>query len=168
MLLSFDGKQVGQLQLQTRVAHSAPLDPRQGPDGEIWGDPSVGFVGRADGGGPAGGFGVYQGPIAALARREGVAVHDLSRRRPEQLYRTLLSGRPVMVWVALSEGPYASWHSPSGKIVEVNYGEHAVVLTGVSKGEVRVNDPLSGQRLVWPKSQFETMWTSLGRRALAA
>ena len=92
----------------------------------------MGFVGRADGGGPAGGFGVYQSPIADLARRHGVVLRDLSHQSPNDIYRTLLSGHPVMVWVALSGGPYASWHSPAGKIVNVNYGEHAVVLSGVT------------------------------------
>jgi uncharacterized protein YvpB len=167
MMLSFGGERVGQLTLQDQVARSGPLDPEQGPEGEIWGDPSLGFVGRADGGGPAGGFGVYQGPIMALARRHGVLLHGLSQKSPQGIYRTLLSGHPVMVWVALAEGPYASWHSPSGKLVHINYGEHAVVLSGVSKGDVTVNDPLSGERLTWTKSQFEAMWASLGRRALA-
>lgn len=167
MMLNFAGKRVDQLTLQDQVARSGPLDPQQGPEGEIWGDPSMGFVGRADGGGPAGGFGVYQGPIATLARRHGVPLRDLSHKSPKEIYRTLLLGRPVMAWVALSEGPYASWHSPAGKIVNVNYGEHAVVLSGVTDGDVTVNDPLSGQRLRWSKGQFESMWASLGRRALA-
>lgn len=52
--------------------------------------------------------------------------------------------------------------------MHVNYGEHAVVLTGVNKDEVTVNDPLSGERLKWPKTQFEAMWAELGSRALAA
>ena len=167
MMLYFAGKRVDQLTLQDQVARSGPLDPEQGPEGEIWGDPSLGFVGRADGGGPAGGFGVYQGPIADLSRRHGVPLQDLSHKSPHEIYRILLMGRPVMVWVALSEGPYASWHSPTGKVVNVNYGEHAVVLSGVSEGEVTVNDPLSGQMLRWSKDQFESMWESLGRRALA-
>jgi uncharacterized protein YvpB len=168
MMLDFGGKRVDQLTLQNQVAHSSPLDPREGPEGEIWGDPSTGFVGHADGSGPAGGFGVYQGPIADLARRHGMVLRDLSNKSPTAIYHTLLSGRPVMVWVGLSEGPYASWHSPAGRIVEVNYGEHAVVLSGMTEGDLIVNDPLSGQRLRWSKGQFESMWALLGRRALAA
>ncbi len=168
MLLRFAGKRVDQLTLQRQVARSGPLDPEEGPEGEVWGDPRLGFVGRADGSGTAGGFGVYQGPIAALARRHGVDTLDLTRKSPAAIYRTLLSGNPVLVWVGLSEGPYASWHSPAGKVVTVNYGEHAVLLTGVNGDDVTVNDPLSGERLTWPKSQFEAMWDLLGRRALAA
>jgi uncharacterized protein YvpB len=168
MLLHFAGKRVDQLTLQRQVARSGPLDPEEGPEGEVWGDPRLGFVGRADGSGTAGGFGVYQGPIAALARRHGVDTRDLTRKSPAAIYQTLLSGEPVLVWVGLSEGPYASWHSPAGKVVTVNYGEHAVLLTGVNGDDVTVNDPLSGERLTWPKSQFEAMWDLLGRRALAA
>ncbi|MGA8744922.1 MAG: C39 family peptidase [Solirubrobacterales bacterium] len=169
MILAYRGRRVGQLTLQDQVAHSKPLDPVLSASGsEIWGNPSRGFVGRADGGGPAGGFGVYQGPIAALARRHGVILDDLSGDRPAALYRVLLAGHPVLAWVALSNGPFATWQTPAGETVHVNWGEHAVVLTGLGPSGVSVNDPLSGSRLTWPRPQFEQMWAALGRRALAA
>jgi uncharacterized protein YvpB len=169
MVLGYSGHPVGQLILQKQVAHSPPLDPTVAADGsEVWGDPSEGFVGRADGGGPAGGFGVYQKPIRALAQRHGLAMRELSGSSPAAVYAALLAGRPVLAWVALSEGPYASWFSPAGKPIQINYGEHAVVLTGVEGEDVHVNDPLSGERLVWAKQQFEQMWAGLGHRALAA
>lgn len=169
MVLGYSGHPVDQLTLQKQVAHSPPLDPTVAADGsEVWGDPSEGFVGRADGGGPAGGFGVYQKPIRALARRHGLAMRELTGSSPAAVYAALLAGHPVLAWVALSEGPYASWTSPAGKPVEINYGEHAVVLTGVEGEDVHVNDPLSGERLVWTKEQFEQMWAGLGHRALAA
>jgi|GEM_PF-1340813 len=169
MLLGYSGHPVDQLTLQKQVAHSPPLDPTVAADGsEVWGDPSEGFVGRADGGGPAGGFGVYQKPIRALARRHGLAMRELTGSAPSAVYAALLAGHPVLAWVALSEGPYASWVSPAGKPIQINYGEHAVVLTGVEGEDVHVNDPLSGERLVWTKQQFEQMWAGLGHRALAA
>ncbi len=169
MVLGFAGNPVGQLTLQRQVAHAQPLDPTTGPNGEeIWGDPSLGFVGRADGGGPAGGFGVYQGPIRALAGRHGLKMTELSGTSPSRVYAALLAGRPVLAWVALSEGPYATWTSPAGRSIKVNYGEHAVVLTGVDGGTVHVNDPLSDTRMTWSKEQFEAMWAGLGHRALAA
>ncbi|HXV05744.1 MAG TPA: C39 family peptidase [Solirubrobacterales bacterium] len=168
MLLADSGKRVDQLTLQSQVAHSPPLDPTVGADGsEVWGDPSKGFVGRADGGGPGGGFGVYQGPIQALARRHGVALRNLTGSRPAAVYAALLHGHPVLAWVALSNGPFATWTSPSGRTVRVNYGEHAVVLTGVGPADVLVNDPLSGTRQTWSKARFEQMWDGLGRRALS-
>jgi uncharacterized protein YvpB len=168
MVLGYAGHSVGQLTLQRQVAAAKPLDPEVGPLGEeIWGDPSLGFVGRADGGGPAGGFGVYQAPIRALAQRHGLTLTDLTGTRPQRLYAALLAGRPVLAWVALAAGPYASWTSPAGKEIRINYGEHAVVLTGVDGKDVHVNDPLSGERLIWSKQGFERMWAGLGRRALS-
>lgn len=169
MVLGYAGHPVDQLTLQKQVAHSPPLDPTVAADGsEVWGDPSEGFVGRADGGGPAGGFGVYQKPIRALARRHGLTMRELTGSPPAAVYASLLAGHPVLAWVALSEGPYASWVSPAGKPVRINYGEHAVVLTGVEGEDLRVNDPLSGEHLIWTKQQFEQMWAGLGHRALAA
>lgn len=168
MVLAYGGHRVGQLTLQKEVAHSPPLDPTVAADGsEVWGDPSKGFVGRADGGGPAGGFGVYQGPIRALARHHGVTLNNLTGSKPGAVYASLLEGKPVVAWVALSDGPYAAWTSPTGATVRVNYGEHALVLTGVDRESVQINDPLSGTRLTWPKTQFEQMWAGLGQRALS-
>ena len=169
MILAYRGRRIDQLTLQDQVAHSPPLDPTTSANGsEVWGDPNLGFVGRADGGGPAGGFGVYQGPIKALARRHGVKLRDLTGGSPAAVYRALLSGHPVLAWVALASGPLASWETSEGRTVHINYGEHAVVLTGLGHGSVSVNDPLSGSRLTWTKAQFAEMWASLGHRALAA
>lgn len=169
MILAYRGRHLNQLTLQAQVAHAQPLDPTTAPDGsEVWGDPNLGFVGRADGGGPGGGYGVYQGPIEALARRHGVDLRNLTGKSPTAVYSALLAGHPVMAWVALAAGPYASWETPAGRTVHINYGEHAVVLTGLEQGYVLVNDPLSGTHLTWSKAQFEQMWAGLGRRALAA
>jgi len=169
MVLAYMGRPAGQLALQKQVAQAKPLDPTTAPDGsEVWGDPSLGFVGHADGGGPGGGFGVYQRPIRDLAGRHGVPLRELTGSGPDAVYAALLHGHPVIAWVALSNGPYASWVSPAGKPIEINYGEHVLVLTGVEGEVVHLNDPLSGTRLTWSKSQFEQMWEGLGRRALAA
>jgi uncharacterized protein YvpB len=169
MILAFSGRPVGQLTLQGQVAHSKPLDPTVSADGsEVWGDPSGGFVGHADGGGPGGGYGVYQRPIQALAKRHGVDLRDLTDATPQAVYRALLSGHPVLAWVALSNGPFATWQTPAGRTVHADYGEHAIVLTGVAPRTVSLNDPLSGRRLTWGKSDFERMWAALGSRALAS
>jgi uncharacterized protein YvpB len=166
MLLLDRGRHVDQLALQSQMPRSGPLTPQPPPTGTgpvIWGDPSQGFVGSAAGTG----YGVYQRPITALARRYGVALRELTGAHPQAVYRTLLSGRPVMAWVALSDGPYETWRTPSGRIVQANFGEHTVILTGVTGDSLTVNDPLSGQRLTWTKAQFEQMWAALGQRALA-
>ena len=168
MVLAAAGRTVGQVALQRALPRSGPLDPTLDAAGRIlvWGDPDRGFVGRAEGGGVAGGFGVYQGPIRRLAARYGVPLRDLSRESPAVLYSRLRSGRPVMAWIGLSEGPYRSWRSPAGKRISVNFGEHVVVLTGIRDGVLSVNDPLSGTRLEWTAPEFERRWRLLGMRAL--
>lgn len=168
MMLALKGKRTDQLTLQRQLPRSPPIDPHVDSGGTVWGDPGAGFVGRPEGGGPAGGYGVYERPIRTLARRHGVALHDLSRRRARSVYRSLLSGRPVMAWVGLSDGPLRRWRTPGGRQVTGNLGEHTVVLTGVSSAAVEVNDPLSGRRLRWTRARFELMWRRLGRRALGS
>lgn len=167
ILLASAGIEQAQRRLQAEIASAAPLDPRSAPDGTVtWGDPNRGFVGRPNGGGPAGGFGVYPGPIIDLARRWAQPI-DLTGQPASAIYRRLLQGRAVMAWVGLSSGPYRTWVTPSGRKITVNFGEHTVVLTGVVGNELSVNDPIDGRRKWWSKNQFEAMWGSLGGRAVS-
>ena len=169
MLLLARGREGGQLQLQRQLPRSGPLDPRTGRDGSmVWGDPREGFVGRPDGGGTAGGYGVYEKPVAALAKRQGLTTTDLSGRPASRVYEAVRKGRPVMVWIGLTDGPFKTWRTPAGTSFTGNFGEHTVVLTGITGDRLAVNDPLSGKRLSWSRSQFELMWKRLGQRALAA
>jgi uncharacterized protein YvpB len=166
MLLASVGVRVDQRTLQRQVRRSGPLDPIVSGDGSwIWGDPEKGFVGRPEGGGTAGGFGVYTGPIRTLAARYGVRLEDRSQQRTK-LFADVARGRPVMAWIGLSRGPYRSWRSPGGKRISVNFGEHVVVLTGFLGSSLLVNDPLTGTRLTWTRGQFLAKWRLLGRRAL--
>jgi len=169
VLLATTGARVAQRRLQSEVGRSGPLDPRNSGSARIWGDPELGFVGRVAGGGVAGGFGVYQRPILALAARHHRTLVDLTAKPAAALYRELLAGHAVMTWIGLSDGPYGSWFSPTGRHVQVNFGEHAVVLTGIDpRGRLSLVNPLYGTSERWSKSTFELMWKRLGRRALAA
>lgn len=170
ILLSAYGKQVSQSALQAALPVSGSLDPVDGAAGvlPVWGDPDLGYVGRPDGGGVAGGFGVYPGPIIRVAKRFGVTVEDLSGRDAAAVYARLRQGRAVMAWIGLSDGPYARWTSPQGKAIRVNFGEHTVVLHGIDvNGAVEVSNPLEGTRERWTPSQFEALWNRLGHRAIA-
>lgn len=169
MLLATRGRRVDQLRLQGLLPRSGPLDPTGSATGRVWGDPDRGYVGRAAGGGPAGGFGVYQRPITEVAHRLGVSVTDVSGGSAGRVYTRLARGFPVMAWVGLSDGPYARWRSPDGKPIVVNLGEHTVVLAGLlADGRLRVLNPLQGTLEYWTKRDFERMWDRLDRRALAA
>jgi uncharacterized protein YvpB len=168
VILATTGVHASQQQLQSEIARSGPLDPRRSATGEIWGDPDQGFVGRPEGGGSAGGFGVYPRPVAALAARHGRHLSNLTGAPTGAIYTALLAGRAVMAWVALSQGPYRSWTSPQGKAIRVNFGEHTVTLVGLNGDGLLVDNPLSGRLEHWSRSTFQTMWDGLGRRALAA
>lgn len=167
MILASVGKTVDQRMLQRQLGRSGPLDPIVGPDGIwTWGAPGEGFVGRVEGGGTAGGFGVYQGPIRRLAATYGVDLEDLSRENVEVIVTRLRQRRPVLAWIGLSEGPYRRWRTPEGRMISVNLGEHAVVLAGMRGPVILVNDPLTGRRVEWTVDAFTTKWRLLGQRAL--
>jgi uncharacterized protein YvpB len=168
MILAAAGRPAGQLALQAQLRRSGPLDPVTVPGSSLfrWGDPERGFVGRADGGGTEGGFGVYEPPVRALAERHGVPLRDLHGRSVGAVRAALISGHPVLAWVGLAAGPYLSWLTPSGKKITVNLNEHAVALVGAGPGYVLANNPLTGRTERWTESLFSYRWQLLGRRAL--
>ena len=168
MLLAAAGVHTGQLELQERLPRSGPLDPEPVAGSRLfrWGDPERGFVGRPAGGGSEGGFGVYEPPVRALARRYGVHLVDLHGRSFPALRAALLAGHPTLAWVGLAPGPYLSWLTPEGHEITVNLNEHAVTLVGAGPGYVLVNNPLSGRRERWSNGLFSYRWKLLGQRAL--
>lgn len=169
VLLATTGVRVDQLALQGRLARSGPADPQGAPDAPVWGDPDQGYVGRADGTGPWGGFGVYPAPIARLAAAQGRRLRDASAQPASVLYASLSAGHAVMAWVGLGDGPYRAWTSPSGRSIRVNLNEHTIVLTGMrADGSLDVVNVLQGTRENWTRSRFEQAWALLGDRALTA
>lgn len=168
ILLRTVGVTVDQLQLQDQLPRSGTPDPVGTGSAMRWGDPDLGYVGRAAGGGVAGGFGVYQQPITALAKRHGVELEDLTGKTIGALMSRLREGHAVMAWVGLGAGPYGSWTSPQGKTINVNFNEHTVVLRGLSDdGTISISNPLEGTAERWTMAQFQAMWRRLGGRALA-
>lgn len=168
VLAATAGRAFDQRRLQELLPVSGTPDPQDGPLGRVWGDPDRGYVGRPDGGGTAGGFGVYPGPVRQVAGRLGLPLDDLTGRSAATIYDRLRSGRAVMVWVGLSDGPYGEWTTPQGRTVRVNFGEHTVVLHGIrADGRLLVSNPLQGTREMWTPADFERQWELLGRRALA-
>lgn len=167
ILLASLGRPTDQLRIQRTLPTSGPLDPRGSGAGRVWGDPDIGYVGRADGGGVAGGFGVYPGPAAAAGSRFGLSLRVGRFSSVEALRQSLLAGRPAMLWIGLSDGPYGAWSSPSGRRIRVNFGEHTVVAYGVRRdGSFLISNPLEGTREAWSSTQLATLWERLGRRSV--
>lgn len=169
ILLATLGTDVSQARLQAALPVSGDPDPVARDGQQVWGDPDKGYVGRPAGGGVAGGFGTYPGPVRKAASKFKVPLRDITGQGAAAVYRQLLSGRAVMTWIGLSDGPYARWNSPDGKAIRVNFGEHTVVLHGIdAAGRLEVSNPLQGTRERWSKAKFETMFDRLGRRAITA
>lgn len=169
ILLATLGTDVSQGRLQAALPVSGGPDPVARDGKQIWGDPDKGYVGRPAGGGIAGGFGAYPSPVRKAAAKFDVKLQDLTGEGPAAIYRRLLSGRAVMTWIGLSDGPYARWTSPQGKAIRVNFGEHTVVLHGIDEsGRLEVSNPLQGTRERWSKGKFEVLFKRLGQRAVAA
>lgn len=169
VLLATAGARVPQLELQSAFPTSGPSDPVEGPDGRVWGDPALGYVGRPNGGGTAGGFGVYQRPVMLTAARYGVRLEDLTGRPMAQVIERVRKGSAVMMWIGLSDGPYGEWISPEGRPIRVNFGEHTVVLAGATAdGRLRVINVLGGTVEMWTRPELDRAWRLLGARALAA
>jgi len=151
-----------QRRLQALLPVSAPLEPRSTPRGLVWGDPEEGFVGNVR----AGGYGVYERPLLALAHAVGVDLVNLSGGPFVSLVDAVRSGRPVLAWVTLGASSPRSWRTTQGQVVRADRAEHAVVLVGWEPGLVAYLDPWDGTRKVEDLETFAARWRLLGQRAI--
>lgn len=169
MTLGTLGQEVAEDDLLGRLARDST--PRTvGPDGlVVWGDPDLGFVGQWDGVFATDGYGVYEGPIADLARDEGfpgtVALHGVD---PDLLYDAVQAGYPVVAWMPY--GGYIKgrgvWTTPAGVRVDYVVTEHAVVLAGVGPDGVVYADPYTATLQQATFQEFEAALAELGNRAV--
>jgi uncharacterized protein YvpB len=169
MALGTLGRPVAEADLLTDLARD-PTPRTVKPDGHVvWGDPDVGFVGGWDGVFGRDGYGVYQGPIAELARGAGFAGSTpLTDADPRELYDAVRDGYPVVAWM-----PYAGqikgrggWSTPAGKQIDYVVTEHAVVLAGVADDGVTYADPYTASLEHMSFSTFEAANAELGGRAV--
>jgi uncharacterized protein YvpB len=163
------GTTVGEGELLSHLARDRT--PRTlHPNGTVeWGDPDVGFVGAWDGVFARDGYGVYDGPIADLARRYGFAetthTHGID---PGELYDAVRQGYPSVVWVpyGLKVKGRGAWFTPGGKQIDYVVTEHAVVLAGVDADGVVFADPYTATFERASFAAFETALAELGNRAV--
>jgi uncharacterized protein YvpB len=135
----------------------------------IWGDPDNGFVGKWDGVYLKDGYGVYNGPIAELALRNGMlhTTHG-SDIAPHDLYQSVRQGFPSVVWVpyALQVRGRGAWLTPGGKEIPYVVTEHAVVLAGIDATGVFYADPLQPKLQHADFDTFEAALSELQNRAV--
>jgi uncharacterized protein YvpB len=136
------------------------------------GNPNEGFVGDIYSFDTPG-YGVYHGPIAALAENYLPGrIIDLTGESIDSVYSMVQSGSPVWVIVNsrfefLTEEEFEVWDTQSGE-VQITYREHSVVVVGYDETSVYINDPLSEQGYTSvPKASFEAAWDQMGQQAIS-
>jgi uncharacterized protein YvpB len=146
--------------------------PVMGPNHTVlqWGDPYTNFVGNVWGSDytPTG-YGVYYPVIVAVAHSHGMPnVYGGEGYSPSTVYAALSAGHPVEVWIETNWArPWlGTWTAWDGRKIRYSYVEHAVILSGVSGTQVRVNDPLHGTQYWISKGQFETVWRDFNDMAV--
>jgi uncharacterized protein YvpB len=146
--------------------------PVMGPNHTVvqWGDPYTNFVGNVWGSDytPTG-YGVYYPVIVSIARSHGMPnAYGGEGFAPATVYGALSAGHPVEIWIETNWArPWmGTWTAWDGRKVRYSYVEHAVILSGVSATQVRVNDPLHGTQYWISKYQFETVWRDFNNMAV--
>jgi uncharacterized protein YvpB len=164
MVLNYYGIPVTESELIDKLAFDK-TPKRRG----VWGDPSVGFVGSITGKMGTTGYGVYNGPIAELAKtwKHAEAVSNLTA---QDVANHLLNDRPIVAWGYFGRGKQLSWSTPTGKKIYAINGEHARVVTGfIGSAEnpegFIVLDPIYGE-LYWDTEQFLKNFASFDNSAV--
>jgi uncharacterized protein YvpB len=146
--------------------------PVMGPNHTVvqWGDPYANFVGNVWGNDytPTG-YGVYYPVIVAIAHSHGMPnAYGGEGFAPATVYSALSARHPVEVWIETNwTRPWmGTWTAWDGRKIRYSYVEHAVILSGVSATQVRVNDPLHGTQYWISKSLFETVWRDFNNMAV--
>lgn len=95
---------------------------------------------------------------------------DLTGCSYETLENTMLSGRPVVVWITVyfNNPTFPHNWTSNGKVVKADFSQHAVLLTGMDEKSLYYNDPLSGAKnSKIDKTVFQSVWSKMGRKALS-
>ena len=153
---------VDQYRLQALLPIARPMEPEQTEQGPVWGDPEQGFVGAVRGGG----YGVYDRPLLALARRFDPATRNLTRHPLAAIIAALRTGHPVVAWIQFGRSVPRTWATTDGRTVHANFAEHTVTLTGWRPGRITYNNPWTGSRESTSLTRFAALWHTLGDRAI--
>jgi uncharacterized protein YvpB len=169
MALGAQGVDVSESAILERLARDR-TPRRVRTDGTVvWGDPDLGFVGAFDGVFARDGYGVYDGPIADVAKSFGLAgTAHAQGADPLDLYAAVRQGSPVLVWVpyGLTVKGRGQWVTPDGKEIPYVLTEHCVVLAGVTDSGVLYADPLQPTLVPATFEAFEAAFAEIDNRAV--
>ncbi len=164
MVLNYAGVPVSESEIIDALAFDTTRKSRG-----IWGDPSSGFVGDINGKMGVTGYGVYNGPVAAVANNWKYS-EAVSHLTAQDVANHISLDRPLVVWGYFGRGNRLSWSTPAGKKIYAINGEHARVVIGFAgplenpEGFILL-DPIYGE-LYWTKDQFMKNFASFDNSAV--
>jgi uncharacterized protein YvpB len=166
MALNFKGATVTEEKLIQQLPISDP-GPRN--NGNIWGDPNLGFVGNINGVMPNTGYGVYEKPIYDLAVKYRPA-KIITGATVSDLITELTNNNPVVVWGVIGKGKDISWKTPEGQVINAKLDEHARTLIGFTGQSdnpqlMILLDPIYGE-IRMKVADFLKNWEVLDKRAV--
>lgn len=171
MLLKYNNINVSKMTLAKEIKKDDTAYYKDDKGRIYYGNPYDGFVGDMYNI-KKNGYGVYHGPIAELAEKyikDGVI--DLTGVEFEDIIHFLKLGHPIWVitnatYKSLDDTYFEIWHTPSG-IVKTTNKLHSVIITGVDKNNIYINDPLSTQaNISVNKQNFKMAWEQMGHQAI--
>lgn len=119
------------------------------------------------------GYGVYHGPLNKLSQTYlGDRAIDLTGQGFNAVLSQLSQGIPVVVITSTTfekvpDSDWTVWETEKGSI-KVTTREHAVLLTGYSKSELYLNDPLRGKKnIAVNRKAFIQAWEQFGQQAIS-
>ncbi len=161
MALAGQGVKVTESQIMNIVGYD-PTPHR----GNIWGDPSVAFVGNIAGHQDTTGYGVYWDPIAKAANHWRPS-RAITNGTVEQLAREIYADHIVIIWGTIGNAYRDDWVTSNGKKILTWKGEHARTIIGVNgpaddPTSFILNDPVAG-RVTWSTAKLDANWASFNR-----
>jgi len=94
---------------------------------------------------------------------------DLTGKDFSEVEKSILAGKPVVAWITINyKAPKARyWKTPAGKSIYAPTPLHCVVITGIDKDYVYINDSETAKKDVKiAKSAFISIYNAMGKRAL--
>ena len=165
MLMNFFGTNL----TKEQVASMQPSGPNlYRVNGVLYGaDPNKEFIGSPY---DSHSFGIYHQPfIPIIEAYFPNRSENLSGGPVSNLYSTIDSGRPVLVWATVGMvqvTPGIKWTLADGTVFQWKNGNHALLLVGYTDTQVIMNDPWTGKEEYYNKAAFEDRWTAMGKQAL--
>lgn len=172
MAINYYGYPADKTVMASEYLPTASANRYYGADGRLYGtDMNEYFIGD-----PFTEGGIICGTGAIVTAADGyladagsaLRAHDITGSSPEELYRRVSSGQPVVVWVTISMADRRAtqgWYTENGDYVDWSTNDHGAVLIGYTDTTVTIADPISG-RIEYDREQFEEVFASRGNRCV--